>query len=127
MSRIRLSLGVLLAVLSITGCSAHSTTILKDRLGASPVIYRISEETALTTALEAYAALYPKKRWTTLLTDAGMATTPTNGPGPGDWWHQRILVVPAIGTDTNGNEVRGYWHDYSGAARLPRPPSGQRD
>ena len=42
----------------------------------------------------------------------------------GDWWHQRILVVPAIGTDTNGNEVRGYWHDYSGAARLPRPPSG---
>jgi hypothetical protein len=45
----------------------------------------------------------------------------------GDWWHQRILVVPAIGTDTNGNEVRGYWPDYSGAARLPRPPSGQLD
>ena len=32
----------------------------------------------------------------------------------GDVWHHTILVIPAIGTDPAGNEVRGYWYDYDG-------------
>ena len=31
-----------------------------------------------------------------------------------DHYSQRVLVVPAVGTDASGHEVRGYWFDVSG-------------
>jgi hypothetical protein len=41
------------------------------------------------------------------------------------WWHHRILVIPAIGTDANGNEVRGYWYDYSGGGTFVPTTDGR--
>lgn len=35
-----------------------------------------------------------------------------------DWWSHRLLVIPAVGTDASGNEVHGYWYDYSGGGTL---------
>jgi hypothetical protein len=67
-----------MAALSIAGCSAHSSTVLRDGSGAGQVIYRVSEETAFTTALEAYAALFPKKS----VDDIDVGTTRTNERGP---------------------------------------------
>ena len=53
----------ILGALLITGCgwSTHSTTLSKDGSSVGQTIYRISEETAFTTALDAYAVLFPKQ------------------------------------------------------------------
>lgn len=104
----------MLAALSITGCSAHSTTLLWEEPNARQVIYRVSEETAFTTALEAYAALFPSKSVDDVVEGSRRGYNADERTWAGDWWHHRILVIPAIGTDANGNEVRGYWYDYSG-------------
>ena len=117
MSWTRLPLPVLLltlAALTITGCSAHSTTLMWDEPNARQVIYRISEETAFTTALEAYAALFPTKSVDDVVESRRRGYNADERNWAGDWWHHRILVIPAIGTDTNGGEVRGYWYDYEG-------------
>jgi Short C-terminal domain len=108
-------LGVLLLlVVCATGCSAHSTTLLKDDSSSGQVIYRVSEETAFMTALEAYAALYAKKSVDDVVEGQRRGYNADERTWAGDWWHHRILVIPAIGTDASGNEVHGYWYDYSG-------------
>ena len=106
--------------LLITGCSwnTHSTTLLRDGSSAGQVIYRISEETAFTTALDAYAALYPKQSVDDVVDGDRRGYNADERFGVGDSWHHRILVVPAIGTAAAGNEVHGYWYDYSGGGTL---------
>jgi Short C-terminal domain len=104
----------MVAALAITGCSAHSTTLLWDEPNARQVIYRVSEETAFTAALEAYAALFPSKSVDDVVEGPRRGYNADERSWAGDWWHHRILVIPAIGTDSSGNEVRGYWYDYDG-------------
>jgi hypothetical protein len=71
----------LVMALLIAGCgpfteSTHSTTLLSNRASAGQVIYSIAEETAFTTALDAYAVLLPKQgvdagtTWTKILVRA---------------------------------------------------------
>lgn len=115
---------LMLAALSITGCSAHSTTLLRDGLSTGQVIYRISEETAFTVALEAYAVLFPKKSVDDSVDGHRRGYNADERSWAGDWWHHRLLVIPAIGTDANGNEVHGYWYDYSGGGTFA--PTTQR-
>ena len=50
-----------LMALTATGCAVSSSTLVRPDQGGSQVIYRISEEQAFTTALEAYAVLTPKQ------------------------------------------------------------------
>jgi hypothetical protein len=107
-------LALMLTALPITGCSAHSTTLLRDGPSAGQVIYRISEETAFTAALEAYAVLFPKKSVDDIVDGHRRGYNADERNWAGDWWHHRLLVIPAIGTDASGNEVYGYWYDYSG-------------
>jgi len=111
--------------LLITGCSwsTHSTTLLRDgSSSAGQVIYRISEETAFTTALDAYAVRYPKQSVDDIVDGDRRGYNADERFGTGDSWHHRILVVPAIGIDANGNEVRGYWYDYSGGGTMRPTP-----
>src|SRR5215831_18193287 len=116
MARRRALLAVgILAALSITGCSAHSTTLLWNEPNASQVIYRVSEDTAFTTALEAYAALYPSKSVDDVVEGRRRGYNADERSWAGDVWHHTILVIPATATDTNGNEVHGYWYDYEGS------------
>ncbi len=114
LTRTPLLLPVLALVFVVLGCSAHSTTLLWDEPNAAQVIYRISEETAFTTALEAYAALFPSKSVDDVVEGRRRGYNADERSWAGDVWHHRILVIPAIGTDSNGNEVRGYWYDYDG-------------
>jgi hypothetical protein len=100
--------------LLITGCSTHSTTLVRDGTGAGQIIYRISEETAFTTALDVYAVLYPKQSVDDIVDGDRRGYNVDERASSGGWWHHRLLVVPAIGADASGNEVRGYWYDYSG-------------
>jgi hypothetical protein len=79
-----------------------------------PVIYRISEETAFTTALDAYAVLLPKQSVDDIV-DGNRRGYNADENDAWTVWHHRILVVPAIGTDASGNEFHGYWYDYSGS------------
>jgi hypothetical protein len=107
-------------VLLITGCggwSTHSTTLARDGVGAGQVIYRISEEKAFTTALDAYAALFPKQSVDDIV-EGNRRGYNVDENWSTSQWHHRILVVPAIGTDASGTEVHGYWYDYSGAGNL---------
>src|SRR5262245_39817096 len=110
---------LLLETLLITGCSwsTHSTTLSKDGPNAGQVIYRISEETAFTTALDAYAVLYPKQSVDDIVDGRRRGYSADENWGT-DQWRHRLLVIPAIGADAGGNEVRGYWFDYSGSGTL---------
>jgi hypothetical protein len=104
----------------ISGCSATATSTTLTRPGqAGQAIYQISEQQAFTTALEAYAALYPKQSVDDIVEGGRRGYNADEYSTFGDaWWHHRILVIPAIGTEPNGNEVRGYWYDYSGGGTL---------
>jgi hypothetical protein len=106
--------------LLITGCSwnTHSTTLLGDGPSAGQVIYRVSEETAFTTALDAYAVLYPKQTVDDFVDGDRRGYNADERYGLWGAWHHRILVVPAIGADASGNEVHGYWYAYSGGGTL---------
>jgi uncharacterized protein YcfL len=114
--RTRLSLVTFtLAAFLLAGCSSHSTTLLWDEPNARQTIYRVSEETAFTAALEAHAALYPNKSVNDVVDGRRRGYNADERSWAGDVWHHTILVIPAIATDTNGNEVRGYWYDYEGS------------
>lgn len=92
----------------------HSTG---DEPNARQVIYRVLEETAFTTALEAYAYLYPKQNVDDIV-EGGRRGSNAHQRTAMDWWAHRLLMVPAVATDTGGNEIRGYWYSYSGGGTL---------
>lgn len=108
--------GALIAM-AATGCASTGTTLTRADRAGEQIIYRISEETAFTTALEAYAALYPKQSVDDIL-DGHRRGYNADERSWMDWWSHRLLVIPAIGTDANGKEVQGYWYDYSGSGSL---------
>jgi hypothetical protein len=113
-------LGVVAAVfmaLTTTGCAVSSTTLVRPDQAGSQVIYRISEEQAFTTALEAYAVLTPKQSVDDVV-DGQRRGYNADERKWTDWWSHRLLVIPAVGTDASGKEVRGYWYDYSGGGTL---------
>jgi hypothetical protein len=102
------------AALILTGCAAASSTLVRRDGSAGQVIYQISEDQAFTIALGAYAALYPKKSVDDVIEGQRRGYNADERTWAGDWWHHRILVIPAIGTDSSGKDVHGYWYDYSG-------------
>ncbi|MGH7368824.1 MAG: SHOCT domain-containing protein [Candidatus Rokuibacteriota bacterium] len=113
---IRLAAAALMALVA-TGCATSGTTLLRPDRGGEHVIYRISEEQAFTTALEAYAALYPKQSVDDIV-DGQRRGYNADERAWMDWWSHRLLVIPAVGTDAGGKEVHGYWYDYSGGGTL---------
>ena len=106
-----------LLVLMAGGCATSGTSRVHPELGAGDVIYRISEEKAFTTALEAYAALYPKQSVDDIVEGTRRGYNADERKWM-DWWSHRLLVIPAVGTDASGNQVHGYWYDYSGGGTL---------
>jgi Short C-terminal domain len=76
------------------------------------VIYRFSEEQAFTLVIDAYADILPKQSLDDI-TGARRGYESTWRWGL-DTYSQKTLVVPAIGTDQTGREVRGYWFEVSG-------------
>jgi Short C-terminal domain len=106
-----------LMALTATGCAVSSTTLVRPDQGGSQVIYRISEEQAFTTALEAYAVLTPKQSVDDIV-DGQRRGYNADERKWMDWWSHRLLVIPAVGNDASGKEVHGYWYDYSGGGTL---------
>lgn len=106
-----------LMALVTTGCATSGTTLVRPDQGGSQVIYRISEEKAFTTALEAYAVLTPKQSVDDIV-DGNRRGYNADERAWMDWWSHRLLVIPAVGTDASGKEVHGYWYDYSGGGTL---------
>jgi len=127
--RLSLSLLTFTLVLALTGCSARGVTavgiadderpINESGILLGRVIYRISEDIAFMTALEAYAALYPKQRVDDVVWGSrrGYRTEERSVLGDAFWRHE-ILVIPVVGTDSSGNEIRGYRYAYSGVGTL---------
>lgn len=110
------AMAALLGLLTI-GCSANMNTLTRADLGGAQVIYRISEEQAFTTALEAYAVLLPKQSVDDVVEGSRRGYSADERWGL-DYWTHRVLVVPAVGTDAGGHEVHGYWYDISGSGTL---------
>jgi Short C-terminal domain len=108
---------VALMVLTATGCAVSSSTLVRPDQGGSQVIYRISEEQAFTTALEAYAVLTPKQSVDDVVDGTRRGYNADERKWM-DWWSHRVLIIPAVGTDASGKEVQGYWYDYSGGGTL---------
>lgn len=98
----------------VTGCASSGTTLRRPGGSGRQVIYQMSEELAFTTALDAYAVLYPKQSVDDIVEGQRRGYNADEGASM-DWWSHRLLVIPAIGTDANGKEVHGYWYDYSGS------------
>ena len=101
----------------VTGCTSTGTTLTRSSRSGEQVIYQISEELAFTTALDAYAVLYPKQSVDDIVEGQRRGYNADERTW-GDWWSHRLLVIPAIGTDASGKEVHGYWYDYSGSGSL---------
>src|SRR5262245_24481890 len=121
----RVAVACLLAEsLLVTGCSwkTQSTTLTRQG-AAAQVIYRISEETAFTTALEAYAGLYPKQSVDDVVEGVRRGYNVHENWGMDSWSH-RLLVIPAVGTDTGGSQIHGYFYEYSGGGTLS--PTSER-
>jgi hypothetical protein len=106
-----------LTALAATGCATSSTTLVRPDQGEGHVIYRISEEQAFRAALDAYAALFPKQSVDDIV-DGQRRGYNADERSWMDWWSHRLLVIPAVGTNASGNEVHGYWYDYSGGGTL---------
>jgi ketosteroid isomerase-like protein len=104
--------------LAAAGCASSSTTLLRPDLGPGQFIYRISEQKAFTIAMAAYARLLPKQSVDDVV-DSWRRGYSADQRFALDWYTHRVLVVPAIGTDSNGREVHGYWFDISGSGSMP--------
>ncbi len=109
---------VALVGLLAAGCASSSTTLLRPDLGPGQVIYRISEEKAFTIALDAYALLLPKQSVDDVV-DGRRRGYSADQRFALDWYTHRVLVIPAVGTDSRGREVHGYWFDISGSGSMP--------
>ncbi len=123
MTRLVVLAVAMLVAFGATGCASSGTTLLRPDQDGRQVIYRISEEQAFTIALEAYATLYPKQSVDDIV-DGHRRGYNADERSWVDWWSHRLLVIPAVGTDSKGNEVHGYWYDYSGSGTLV--PTAQR-
>ena len=75
-------------------------------------------EKAFTIALDSYARLLPKQSVDDVVEGRRRGYSADQRFAL-DWYTHRVLVVPAIGTDANGREVRGYWFDISGSGSMP--------
>jgi len=106
-----------LVVLTASGCASSGTTLARPDQGDGHVIYRISEEQAFTIALDAYATLYPKQSVDDIVEGTRRGYNADERSWV-DWWSHRLLVIPAVGIDARGAEVRGYWYDYKGSGSL---------
>jgi len=109
---------VVLIGFTVAGCASSSTTLVRPDLGAGQVIYRVSEEEAFTIALDAYALLLPKQSVDDVV-DGRRRGYSADQRFALDWYTHRVLVVPAVGTDSRGREVDGYWFDISGSGSMP--------
>jgi hypothetical protein len=107
----------LFIALASAGCSSTGSTLARPGQEGKQVIYRISEAQAFTTALEGYAALYPKQSVDDVVEGSRRGYNADERMWM-DWWSHRLLIIPATGIDANGNEVRGYWYDYSGSGSM---------
>jgi Short C-terminal domain len=101
-----------LLVFLSAGCSTHNTTLAREA-GGTQVIYRLSEEQAFRMAMDAFAEVLPNQSLYDITGGRrGYYATWRFGL---DTYSQRILVVPAVGTDATGHEVKGFWFDVSGS------------
>jgi len=116
-NKVRGLVAAALMTLTATGCAVSSSTLVRPDQGGSQVIYRISEEQAFTTALEAYAVLTPKQSVDDIVEGTRRGYNADERKWV-DYWSHRLLVIPAVGTDASGKEVHGYWYDYSGGGTL---------
>ncbi len=105
------SLVLMIAILPLVACSTHNTTLVSRDAGQ--VIYPLTEEQAFTLVIDAYADVLPKQSLDDI-TGARRGYESTWRWGL-DTYSQKTLVVPAIGTDHSGREVRGYWFEVSGS------------
>jgi hypothetical protein len=117
MNRLLVLTTAVLIALTATGCASSGSTLLRPDQGDRQVIYRISEAQAFTTALEAYTVLYPKQSVDDIVEGTRRGYNADERSWM-DWWSHRLLVIPAVGIDASGKDVRGYWYDYSGSGSL---------
>lgn len=91
------------------GTTAPAQALARD---SGQVIYRISEEQAFTTVLDAYARCFRSRACSTSPAPGAGIRQPSASVSTRTL--QKVLIVPAVGTDSTGREVPGYWFDVSG-------------
>jgi hypothetical protein len=118
MNRVWKLAAVVLIGATAAGCASSSTTLVRPDLGAGQVIYRISEEKAFTIGLDAYALLLPKQSVDDVVGGRRRGYSADQRFAL-DWYTHRVVVVAAVGTDSSGRAVHGYWFDISGSGSMP--------
>jgi hypothetical protein len=113
----RTALGLAMTLLTLllvpAGCSTHNTTLVRRGPGDGQVIYRLSEEQVFTVVVDAFAEVLPSQSLYDITgVRRGYQSTWRMGL---DTYSQKVLIVPAVGTDASGHEVKGFWFDVSGS------------
>jgi hypothetical protein len=102
----------IVSAFALVGCSSHNTTLRREST-QQQIIYRIPEEQAFATAVDAFAEILPKQ-----------SLYDITGPRRGyqstwrfglDTYSQRVLIIPAVGIDGSGQEVRGFYFEVAGS------------
>jgi hypothetical protein len=95
----------------LTACSTQYST-LKNDSSSGQVIYAIPEDQAFQIAFSSLANTLP-----------GYEITDIDGPVKGysalfrflvDTYTQQVMVIPAVGKDSSGHKINGYYFDVSG-------------
>jgi hypothetical protein len=99
--------------MAVTSCT-HNTTLVSPDSADEQIIYALPEKEAFSIAVRAFAEVLPKQSLYDFTEDGRRGYRSTWRFGL-DTYSQKVLVVPAIGIDRQGHQVRGYWFDVSGA------------
>lgn len=100
------------SIVMLVGCSTHFTTLQQENAKAS-LIYQLPEDRAFQMAHWAITSSFPNRKITEI-------EGPTRGYSTYfrimlDTYTQQVLVIPAIGTKENGEDVKGYYFEVSGS------------
>lgn len=107
-----LALVIAVAGNGVMACSSHYST-LKEGSSGGTQIYGLNRAQALQVAHNALSESFPGRKITVI-----------DGPPSGyvtsyrmmlDTYSQQVLALPAVGIDTSGTEVRGYYFEVSGS------------
>lgn len=105
---------LMLAVLLISACSTHISTLKQD---GKYKIYTLPEDRIFQIVYQVINNVVDDEIINELVgPDRGFATRMTFGP---DWYNMVVKIVPVEGPDSSGKTVKGYFVELGGKGTYP--------
>ncbi|MCK5159453.1 MAG: hypothetical protein KAR08_09870, partial [Candidatus Heimdallarchaeota archaeon] len=112
--RIKKLASILLALILLSGCSAHRSSIQDGE--SRSAIYQMDEEQAFNLVYSSIQETFPEEEISVLTFPVrGYITKFYAPPLYIDWFSQKVLVHRASGLNSSNIKVYGYWIEVSGS------------